>query len=1570
MGYGSGYAGIAYHGNTASNYAFLMSPTVTYVNAPAGGTIYCGIANTDNNWQAITAGTTFPKPVSMGVASPTAGRPLLIQATVGTDVPLAVMGGASQSGSLLQVLNSSGALLAQFNQVGNLALNNPTGASIGLAPTGGGQAAIDWNNGTQDWTLYINPSDSNLYLRDQTNARMQVQFYPAATSDAANTVFNSYVSLYSQLRIQPTSGGQASLSFLNLSGGNTWWLYQPQGDPSIYLRDMVNSRMHVAYTPGATNNAAITNFYSSVQVNGLLGTVSSLNVGGSGSFSGGSGPMIFLANDTADPTSAPSGGGILYSSAGVLTYRAPTGLPTLLGPMMTVQNGESNAGLNGYWQVRLGYYNGGYNQFIRSRHNTAVLSNAIDFYTYDGVSPANNTPQQTILGASIDGGMLCVGAFNPGPAGAAGPMLYLANDTGDPTASASGGTLIYSSAGVLKARTPDGSVTQIAPATNANVVAPLVLTAPTATTVPLTIKGAASQSSQLLSFQNSAGTALAYIDQTGSLGIVSAPTSIISLAPAGGGGCIYSWNNGTQGWWLYSNPGDINLYLRDTTKARMQAYFTPGANSNTAVSYFQSAVYSEGGLYIRPTSGSYANLQFQNSAGANKWWFYVADSTSPANLYIQDAVNARTFLILEPGASSSASLAYFAAGIQAEGNLTLAGGSGQGLSINTAGQGYIYLNSVSPPYMTIAVGGTAYWQAVWTASYWSFVDVTRSVSQMILWNGANDWTAFAEFHSTIQVDGGTINLIAPATGHAVAVNWMDTGSALKWQQYLWPGDGHLYLTDSVGGRIQVAYGSGATDAAALTEFHSRVTTYSSLTVNTSVVSNVLLSLNGPSAQTGNFLQMLANGSACASFNNTGTLTLAGVTGVADAIVSFAPVSGRSAVLVMANSDGLQSYQWYMLPGDHNMYFRDLTNAKMQVIYRPGATSTAASTEFLSNVTVDGSLAVLAGSTTLVSPTSGSAILYWQNHNTTLWAQYINDTQPQLYIRDWVNSRMHVTFTPGATAAAATTTINSQLVTQSNITVNPGASTDANIIINNTGFNGDNWLTIYRGGANNERLRFLAAGGGGTGLNNVYTIDRINSATGFLRDLQFRTSEDNGSTYALRLNLTGAGDVAVGGTGKITTALTELILEQTGDGLGTLRFHIQNRGGQGGPLIEQVPAGLPIDLGFLSPSISKTIMRMEVRSGNAVDAANSAAGMGEWQFFSNYDNLSHLWAGHAGAGVLGRFSIGGAGNPNGSGSWSGGSGPMLFLANSTADPTSAPTGGTLIYSSSNILKARTPDGAITQLAPVLYKFTYTQTLTAPTVVSSPYTISHGLNTTTPIVQIWDAVTLQLVQAQVVAPNASSIQVSVTQNMPNNVNVVVMGTVQSPAPVQPTDVANKSYVDARTPNLPAPVTSGSGVQSFTDVLGDVWVAANGVSSGAWKRATNVLHGSYYRNAAWNAVTANALFTFDTLVADPYGLYSGGIVTLPIAGIWSLNVGLGSSGGASAWLNASIRDSLGNFVWANQLISTPGSFGLWAACSCSRPFNAGDKNAVFESGSTTGLVGQTGTANHFNFDYVGTG
>jgi len=82
---------------------------------------------------------------------------------------------------------------------------------------------------------------------------------------------------------------------------------------------------------------------------------------------------------------------------------------------------------------------------------------------------------------------------------------------------------------------------------------------------------------------------------------------------------------------------------------------------------------------------------------------------------------------------------------------------------------------------------------------------------------------------------------------------------------------------------------------------------------------------------------------------------------------------------------------------------------------------------------------------------------------------------------------------------------------------------------------------------------------------------------------------------------------------------------------------------------------------------------------------------------------------------------------------------------------------------------------------------------------------------------------------------------------------------------------TYVDPIP--LPAPVTSGSGIQFYTDPLGDLWVAQNGTAGGNWKRARDALHCRLYRNAALNLQTGTLMqIPMDTVYRDTWGMADG--------------------------------------------------------------------------------------------------
>lgn len=95
--------------------------------------------------------------------------------------------------------------------------------------------------------------------------------------------------------------------------------------------------------------------------------------------------------------------------------------------------------------------------------------------------------------------------------------------------------------------------------------------------------------------------------------------------------------------------------------------------------------------------------------------------------------------------------------------------------------------------------------------------------------------------------------------------------------------------------------------------------------------------------------------------------------------------------------------------------------------------------------------------------------------------------------------------------------------------------------------------------------------------------------------------------------------------------------------------------------------------------------------------------------------------------------------------------------------------------------------------------------------------------------------------------------------------------------------QSYVVAN--DLPAPVTAG-GIQAFTDVYGEQWVAKPGVYSGNWRKARDVLHAVIYRNATLPMPTAAGTFlAYDTVQRDTYGMFSSNGFLIPAVGLYRI-------------------------------------------------------------------------------------
>jgi hypothetical protein len=178
------------------------------------------------------------------------------------------------------------------------------------------------------------------------------------------------------------------------------------------------------------------------------------------------------------------------------------------------------------------------------------------------------------------------------------------------------------------------------------------------------------------------------------------------------------------------------------------------------------------------------------------------------------------------------------------------------------------------------------------------------------------------------------------------------------------------------------------------------------------------------------------------------------------------------------------------------------------------------------------------------------------------------------------------------------------------------------------------------------------------------------------------------------------------------------------------------------------------------------------------------------------------------------------------------------------------------------------------------------------------------------------------------------------------------------------------------LPAPVTTGTTVQSYTDPSGDVWVAKNGVNSGNWFRARDVLHSRIARAAAWNLSTTLVQFSYDTAMRDPYGMYSAGGFQVPIAGLylWTATLSAGLTWASASFLQLEMQNTTAAQVWADIVGAPagtgPGGFTTSAIATISIPCAAGDLLKVFQraSAAVTGATGSNFVYSHI--DYLGTG
>lgn len=172
----------------------------------------------------------------------------------------------------------------------------------------------------------------------------------------------------------------------------------------------------------------------------------------------------------------------------------------------------------------------------------------------------------------------------------------------------------------------------------------------------------------------------------------------------------------------------------------------------------------------------------------------------------------------------------------------------------------------------------------------------------------------------------------------------------------------------------------------------------------------------------------------------------------------------------------------------------------------------------------------------------------------------------------------------------------------------------------------------------------------------------------------------------------------------------------------------------------------------------------------------------------------------------------------------------------------------------------------------------------------------------------------------------------------------------------------------------LAAGAPFSSFTDPWGEVWVAKGGVNAGAWKKARDVLHARWYRNAALPfSAGGGLLYAYDAMVRDPYTLWNGSAFVAPVAGLYRASFFLSINTTAAGQTvqhrlltNGSVIRQIFSFV-----VAYTGAATNTVPVACDVAMAAGDTCQPYGLCSVA-LNGGAGAEYYTfgDFDYLGTG